>query len=262
VKDGAKAIAGTWLEWQYGIAPTVSDANAAADALNKLSGGDFRCVLPLEAHGFDNEIELQSARQGFPVPDVNNVNIGAQALIDFSIINQTIVTYRGAIRVAPDGGEIPPVMQFGVGFEDILPAVWEGIPWSFFFDYFFNVSSVIDSWGNLYSGLGWSNRTVRNSRIHLYSDVYDLDVSDENSYYRASGGHGSMEFTSTLRSEIAPEDMAPGFRMKLPNTGTKWANLAALSAMFSPKPPDREWRRLTGGRYLHNRLSGRKPRGF
>jgi hypothetical protein len=234
VRDASKVIAGIWLEWNYGIAPTVSDANAAADAVNKMSEGDFRCVLPVKGTGYDRRVYDSFVNQGFPVANVNNVNLGSQALVDTAIYDQTIVVYRGAIRVAPDGGEVPLAMQFGVGFEDILPGVWEGIPWSFFFDYFFNISSVIDSWGNLYSGLGWSNRTVRNSRVHRYSDLRAvLPNSGKNTYF-AGGGSGSLEFTSTLRSEIAPADMVPGFRMKLPHSATKWANLAALSAMFTP----------------------------
>lgn len=240
-RDAAKAIAGTWLEWQFGIKPLVSDANAAALAVNKLSEGDFRAVIPIKGVGQDS---LMTDRFGPLAVNlaVQGINLGGQFGYFVWTEEETLCVVRGAFRVAPDGGEVPPVMQFGVGFEDILPAVWEAIPWSFFFDYFFNVSSVIDSWGNLQGRLAWCNRTIRNSRSFVYSDIVSLAKSgtglSKSDTYLAQGGHGRASFTSTTRSPVFWGDIAPSLRITLPGFGTKWANLAALAAMFTPPTAD------------------------
>jgi hypothetical protein len=244
-KDAAKAIAGTWLEWQFGIKPLVSDANAAALACNKLSEGDFRATMPLRGTGIDSLMTEKFGPVAAGAVTINGINIGGQFAYYTWEEHETLCIVRGAVRVAPDGGEVPPAMQFGVGFEDILPAVWEAIPWSFFYDYFFNISSVIESWGNLQQRLSWCNRTVRNSRSLILSDVVPLGKSGtglaKSDVYTASGGHGRASYTSTARSPVFWGDIAPTLRITLPGFGTKWANMAALSQMFTPPGKQPEW---------------------
>jgi hypothetical protein len=125
-------------------------------------------------------------------------------------------------------------MQFGVGVEDILPAVWEAVPWSFFVDYFVNVSSVIDSFSVIASNISWANRTVRNSRVHTVSDAMPLpndQFGNDYQRYTAGGGAGEVSFTSVTRHSVSPGSLVTPLRVKFPEFGTKWANIAALAAM-------------------------------
>lgn len=253
VKDFSKVLGGTWLEWNFGIQPLVRDVNSAADAVNNLSKGDFRAVMPLKEYGYDSEMLDKFGPLGVALI-VEGKNLGGQFGYYTWTENETLCTVRGAVRLAPDGGEVSPVMQFGVGFEDILPGVWEGVPWSFFFDYFFNVSSVIESWGNLQERLTWCNRSIRNSRATVFSDIVSLAASGtglaKSDTYLAQGGHGRASYTSTTRAPVFWGDIAPSLRITLPGFGKKWANMAALATMFTP-PNKRFNRRLKPRRYSH-----------
>lgn len=236
VKDGAKVIAGTWLEWQFGISPLISDVDGAAEAVNKMANGNFNCSVPIKGAGRSVSNQQMLTNQGIVSASNDatgpySVNFGTA---DVGITESTRCIIRGSINVYPPGSEVPPVMQFGVGVEDVAPAVWEAIPWSFFIDYFINVSSVIDAWSFLESRLAWCNRTLINeSRISI-SDVKphpDDRFGDFFQRYQASGGHAEATYTQTIRSPVTWSDVAPSLRVKLPTGGIKWANIAALMTM-------------------------------
>jgi hypothetical protein len=248
-RDMADVIGGTWLEWQFGIKPLVDDVNGAADAVNRIKNGDFRGTIPIRG------VNSQSSNIGSFMN--NTLGSGLSGLetnfgvYDVHEYDETICVFRGAVKIGTSGGDVPPVMQFGVGFEDILPAVWEAIPWSFFVDYFINVSSVIDALSIAKSRFAYVNRTVRNRRVRVFSDVRPLkdDVfGDFFSRHTASGGGVKCYNQYVLRSIVDWRDFIPGLRIKLPGLGTKWANIAALATMYRPPVEEHEWlsgRRLT-----------------
>jgi hypothetical protein len=229
-------VSGTWLEWNYGIKPLVSDVNAGADGLNRMKG-DFRPSVRLRGTGSD-----ANATSPTPVSVSSATTTGGLSTIigdvDWWSEDRSTVIIRGVAVFAPPSGDIPLAMQWGVGDEDFLPAVWEAIPWSFFYDYFFNVSSVIDAYSMCYGNLHWCNRTVRNSRTTFCTNIRPLpdDGPITGNYRRssASGGQSSCSYTSVARSSLSTADLVPPLRFKIPNTGVKWANLAALASMAIP----------------------------
>lgn len=245
-KATAEVVSGTWLEWNFGINPLVDDVNGAADAVNRMRDGDFRASVPVRGVGVE-ELMRQYAAYGIAIGGDTAYHTIA-GTVDSWLVDRTHVTIRGAVRVAPPGSEVPPVMQWGLGFEDVAPAFWEAIPWSWFVDYFTNVSTVIDAWSMLDSRLGWCNRTIRNSTTRVVSDlrarVPGAPFPGYAEVYSAGDGHAEASYTSTLRSPVNWADVAPPLRLRLPGTGTKWANLAALSAMYRGKPDTRVWKNL------------------
>jgi len=247
VKDAAKVVAGTWLEWKFGVEPLVSDVDGAATAVNKMREGNFNASVPVAGKGVDSFSYQHLYDQGFTAM----AGMPSPGVINSYMVDETVCVIRGAVRVTPPGREVPPVQQFGVGIEDVLPAVWEGIPWSFFVDYFINVSSVIDAWSMLSCRIAWMNRTIRNRRTMYISDLkaYAPSGFPPNTYVRstAMGGHAEASFITTIRSKANWDDLVPSLRIKLPISGTKWANISALAAMFTPPKGDASWFRLPPG---------------
>lgn len=248
VKDARNVISGTWLEWNFGIKPLVSDVNDGANAVNRMRDGDFRARVQIFGSGNDKEMLSVTPNQGVPsAATLQGVTIpdpGAIGLTDVYEYYTCDVNQKGSINVAPPGSEVPLAMQFGVGFDDILPAVWEGIPWSFFVDYFVNVSSVIDSWSSLSSRLAWANRTVRNGRVRMCTDLRPPQNSTSgqtSTIYTVSGGGFLASNYLVYRTPAAASDLMPPMRIKIPNTGTKWANIAALAGMARRPGPPPEW---------------------
>jgi hypothetical protein len=233
-KDMGKVVGGTWLEWKFAVDPVIKDCNDAATAINKMSTGDFRHTIPIRGVGLD-EIYLYQGRQpvslsGFPTA----------AFTWCTRIDKCTVTNRAAIRVTPSNGEVPLAWQFGVGVEDIAPAVLEGIPWSWFVDYFVNVSSVVQAWSIIGGNIAWANRTVRNSRTQTWSPVTPIPSTlgptrTEYSCFRP--GYAVAEFSNVTRDQAQWKDLLPPLRARVPHSSTRWVNLAALSQMYSNLKP-------------------------
>ncbi len=231
-------VAGTWLEWNFGVKPLVQDANDAADALNQLRTRELQAVFPVKGSAkeskmisYNANVNLASASTDPPGSPVATT-VGSY---DWYVEDWQIVQMRGCLVVnSTPGSDVPLASQFGVGFNDIAPAIWEAIPWSWFVDYFFNVSSVIDAYGAPLQSLSWANRTVRNGRTHHYSNIRaPLNTSGPGkafAEYWASGGEASTVLQSVTRSSITADDIRVPLRMKLPGHGTQWANLAALAS--------------------------------
>jgi hypothetical protein len=231
VRDAAKVIGGTWLEWKFAVDPLIQDCDDAATAINKMSSGDFKHTIPIRGVGVD-ELYLYQGTQPVAVSGIPTAMVTNCVRID-----KCIVINRAAIRVTPgNGAEVPLAMQFGVGVEDIAPSVLEAIPWSWFVDYFVNVSSVIQAWSIIGGNILWSNRTVRNSRSQIWGPanaVPNTSGPNRSEYSIIRPGYAVAEFKNVSRAPANWADLMPPMRVRVPHTGVKWANLAALSTMYS-----------------------------
>lgn len=227
-------VAGTWLEWNFGIKPTVQDANDAADALNKLRTRELVATFPVRGRSRASENIGYNANVNFPSVSIPPGYSTIPAMYDWWVEDWQTAEFRGSLVLPVNpGAGVPLAMRFGVGFADIVPAAWEAIPWSWMFDYFFNVSSVIDAWSAPVQHLGWANRTVRNGRTHHFSALRpqpNSTLGSSYSRYSASGGQAKATLQSIARSPISADEVRPPLRMKLPGFGTRWANLAAIAS--------------------------------
>lgn len=242
-------VSGTWLEWNFGVKPLVSDANAAADALNQLRTRELQAVFPVKGSYRDEEVISQQTGVNFSCSPVqyNNLQTIAGSYCR-RVVDWQECTFRGSICVdVGPGADVPLSAQFGVGFEDLAPAIWEAIPWSWMYDYFFNTSAVIDAWTNPLSSLTWANRTIRNGRTHYFDNfVAPSNTQGPGASYSVFGlygGKAEATLVNIARSSISTDDLRVPLRMKLPGHGTQWANLAALASYGVNLRAYRQWLR-------------------
>lgn len=256
MKDAAQAVAGTWLEWVFDKKPLIDDINGVMDAVNRTREGDFRVTMPLSATGSSSQMRDYRANQGVSSGQPAGVMPveGPIGQVDTWLEDLTTCTIKGVIRLSPQG-EVPVGMTWGLTGEDLGPGVLEAIPWSWFVDYFVNVSSVIEAWAFQQARLAWCARTVRNSTTRYVTDLRPFPWDQWGDYYSqywASGGASKASYTSVIRSSVSWADIAPTLRLRVPGLGsTKWANLGALSQMYrDAKRLDFEWFHLRkkGGR--------------
>lgn len=251
LKDARAAVAGTWLEWQFDKKPLIDDVNGIMDAVNRTREGRFFTTMPLSAS--HREVSMRDYRtdqgvsSGSPPGTSITGNIG---VVDTWLEDSTSCTIRGVVRLSPQG-EVPVGMTWGLTAEDLGAGVLDAIPWSWFVNYFGNVSEVIDAWAFQEARLAWCNRTIRNRTTRVVSDLRPYPWSSFGDNYQrfwASGGASMASFTSVIRSSVAWSDIAPTLRLRVPGIGsTKWANLAALSQMYrDAKRLDYEWFNLRG----------------
>jgi hypothetical protein len=248
-RDMAKVVGGTWLEWKFAVDPLISDCDDAATAFNKVSQGDFRHSIPIRGRGID----YLETYQGWQAVAVPGIPTGLQCICHRE--DRCSVINRASIRISSDNGEVPLAMQFGVGVEDLLPSVYEGIPWSWFVDYFTNVSSVIQAYSIIAGNISWANRTVRNSRTQFWGPAQAVPSGVTPSRFEYTclrSGLAEAEFSTVTRTKAQLVDLLPPLRAKVPFSGVKWCNLAALSTMFRP-PYKRVPRRNLDGRSAGSR---------
>lgn len=222
-------LASLWLTYSFGVRPFANDVNSANEAINVLAtklGSKARHRII----GTGKNVVLTSST-------FNGVSHFAPAMQTVDQFQIYEVRYLGSVRCRPPGaGSI--ANNFGVGFEDILPSVWEGVPWSWLVDYFTNVNEMLDSIRLLTADFAWCARSVRNRRVkQLYAAVDGLPASERYAYHtpRIRGGQGYYQAVVVDRMPTAVP--YPSWQFRIPGLLSQFANVSALTAAISGSKP-------------------------
>jgi hypothetical protein len=227
-----RLLGGAWLAYSFGLKPLMSDVADAESAVSHLAN-DLSSFDTIKIRGSGLQVlDVPSFRQvGIPISHASHARCDRDARAEYS------VRYVGAIRAKPPGYSAV-LSNFGVGFEDILPAVWEGIPWSFLVDYFVNVGEVLDSLRLANADLGWLKKTTRNRNLRRWSSPYKADnISTQRDYDVSVTGSGGMSSCVRVTRTAIHAMPYPGFRFRIPGSPEKFANIAALTAAISASKP-------------------------
>lgn len=220
----AGAVSDSWLLYQFGMAPLISDANDAANALERLAQGNNRDVLRITATGTKESyrVEADTALTTFP-GSFNPGVVRAAAATDW----RSEVTYRGVVASRNPSGDMPIPMQFGVDLSSIAPTAWELIPWSFLMDYFTNIGDALDAWSIRFIDFAWINRTVRNYRRERWENL--RPVSQPDRYFSLQTIRPACSIAKEVIRGTADTSFAPAPMIKIPGFGSiKYVNMAAL----------------------------------
>ena len=228
----SKAIADLWLAYGFGVKPLLDDVNDFADTVTRYQSGYVADTLKIHARGKNSAIEYFATETGF---FGSFLPVGLWQS-DVTIKSDKHVIYDGAIRSAPTfGGRT--LDQFGMGVFDIVPAVWEAIPFSFLVDYFLNVQEVLDSMRYWSAELCWLQRTVRNSATLNISPPRQQAVT-MSSWSTTCSDAGFYGLLTRVKRESITSLPYPGFQLKFPAfSSLKWLNVAALARQFVKTKP-------------------------
>lgn len=212
-----KLLGSLWLSYAFGVAPLVDDVNTAQRAVQSLAE-DLGAVDTKRLIGTGVHKVVPWTNYGQTVSYAN------YCVADWTLMIEYLVRYVGSIRCAPPS----PMLiaeDFGVGFTDILPSVWEGVPWSWLIDYFVNVNEMLESVSLAYADFQWINRTVRNRAVYQWSSVRPISSSPTISVV-ASGGQGYYQSAVVNRTPTTVP--YPSWRFRIPGLPRQFANVAAL----------------------------------
>lgn len=225
-----KELANAWLAYIFGIKPLVSDANDLSQALYKLGTSSFDRVK-LYGHGHASTSTVSQISWNCTVSGHPNVG----QVQDKVVKMDSDVKYKGAIKRRPLDNRLI-IRQFGVGVYDIIPAVWEAIPWSFFIDYFVNVQEVLDGMRLCQADLAWLEKAWRNAQVNRTSEPR-LAVQPGTTHWSCAGGGGWTLCSMHQRTALTTMPY-PSFYFKFPGlTSLKWLNIAALSQQIRGSQP-------------------------
>lgn len=226
----AHAIQGTWLEYVYGWVPNLQDAAGAVKAAAHLTDPDLPVLTEVSAH------------QSFAVNHLFDGNGGsgficsADGTVLGSVDSHVSARCEGQIRISGKLRSSTPghdrVKLLGFSPRDVIPTVWDLIPYSFLVDYFVNVSDILDALSFNVGDLAWGCQATK---ITVFSECYTLppqplssihllkcDISNDASSY-------TVETTSYERVVLVPGSLIPSVQFSLPSRKQDF-NIAALVA--------------------------------
>lgn len=222
------AIAGSWLEGAFGWIPLLRDIDDGMKALAYM-GVKYPLLTPIAGRKKNSDTVL--------IDDTDRI-FGAgyhytQPMFERRDIE---VLYRGRMKGKIDRTPSQNFAYWGISFQDVLPAVWELIPWSFVADYFTNIGDIIEAASYGSTHIEWADKLVRRTCVRKMGSIQSVywqyaisalkSASISAEAFELEAVHVSRDkYTGTFR---------PEFHWELPDLGSrKWFNLGALAAIKS-----------------------------
>jgi len=139
------------------------------------------------------------------------------------------IKYRGAVRCDTSNPYVSEQRLWGFSPDNIIPTVWELVPYSFLIDYFTNIGKVLDSFALRKVDLAWGIRTERRLGIYQVVDVRNANSKPQYKVLRevTSIGDYRSEAKVVIRTPISSVPI-PEFRFRVPGFATQWLNIGAL----------------------------------
>lgn len=217
-REYGKRLSDAWLAYQYGIKPLfgdIKDANNALEALGSSTAFDGKLI---RAAGY-----VDGGSFG-PVTGLSLSPLTSFISYQQSDTTREEVRYQFLLKARPVSFETVQE-TLGIQTEDILPALWEAIPWSFLVDYFVNVNDVLDSWKLARAVVGWGIRGAKNTSSRSHLSWINSNLPDG---VHVRWGVTPWIFRSVYLNRIAMSTIPyPSFDFKLPSVGQNF-NIGAL----------------------------------
>lgn len=217
-----KVVSETWLEYSFGLVPLQHDINDATNALISLS----HAKPAWERVSYTKVKDTELSRYTISPAVYNHLNVS------FNIVEteKLVVKLIGAVSV--DATRQGKFDAFGLNIQDFAPTIWELIPYSFLVDYFANVGGLISALTTRQSNVRWKMLTkVREISARPISKNRQWALSGQSHPYFWKWVEQSSCTEAKLRTvERSPWDilLAPQLVFRIPHSGTKWLNMAAL----------------------------------
>lgn len=228
-----KELANAWLAYFFGLRPLVDDMNDLARTLHRMGTSSYSRTKLYGSGNVQTSTVTQpvvnwavSGHPGSPTQKQDRVEV-----------ESFHVHYKGAIRTRTMNSHLL-IQEFGVDIFDVVPAVWEAIPWSFLVDYFINVQEVLDGMRYVNADLAWLMSSVRNERTTETSGpIANHATFSPGAQWSCVGGGGQT--LSRMHTRTALSTMPyPSWQFRIPGlTSLKWLNIAALSQQIRESKP-------------------------
>jgi len=124
---------------------------------------------------------------------------------------------------------------FGLDWSNVVPTLYNLIPYSFLLDYFSNLGSLIEAACTPTSSLMWKYRAFRSSTREVLEPLDSVFLTQ--GYFSetrrvSKPGRSAIE-SLVLRREPWVLEPIPPLVFKIPGFSTKWINMAALAGQNS-----------------------------
>jgi len=222
-------LSSKYLEWNYGIQPSISDFNGVIQGLERGLVQKNFALDRARVFGFgeNSSRSVSSFQFGVTTPHEDGARIIATATVE----KRYLVKYYGSVAtLVSDYTSKNIAGQLGFGLRDFIPTIWECVPYSFVIDYFTNAGQIISALSFPRSDVRWISRLVRNehttsvqySRRNALPPQNGIEALDEFQY------EPDVYKQTVWTRDIYTGDLVPSFRLHLPYRATDWVGMLSL----------------------------------
>lgn len=223
----ASFAADSWLEYQYGIRPLISDVKNAISAY--ASADSLLTTKKLKGKSMGQW--SKTITQDVSLPFLGTPMLGGVSS-KFPVTYTRLVMCRvGAIASTSPIYNTNP--NWGLSWANVLPAAWELIPYSFLIDYFTNVGDIIQAYTVPKAGLSkfWMTTSIEDA-ITYGSTRWDITPNSLTRYYGYLGSGEARSFTCIRSVPKSPVLPSLSFSSWDDLSLTKQVNVGALLGQF------------------------------
>jgi hypothetical protein len=236
-----KAIAGSWLEFQFGLAPLVSDIGNILNATNVFI--ENKRIMRLSAFGVD-ESAITLKRSNIPQGNyyaslMNNKITLAKHIYTVGIKRQTssdrtlnfMLGNQSRMQALNTSFDLV-VGSGGFDASQIPSTIWELMPLSVFVDYFSNIGDVLQTAMVSLSDVAWTNSTAILLATERLSD-FQIQT-DASWFYRPDLSQSPVvEISKKWVDRDSSAVVIPQLRFSLPGSPKRLANLGAFLTLLT-----------------------------
>jgi hypothetical protein len=220
-KHRDRVVQDTWLEYQFGWRPLVSDIEGAYNALHNMPQSRYKKVHASHSIAGSAIITFGNTVVGELSFDWENRKLQDTSCRAYGEVVVECLTPRGSLA------------RWGVSTSEFLPTLWELIPYSFVADYFSNIGDAIAAATYPISNFAWHGMTTRNrvSAIRLYRFNRSDTMNNQGQSKDADGfcsSAGANRVVYERNTAIYTGSQVFKLTFEIPGLGLKWLNLAAL----------------------------------
>lgn len=230
VSDYAAALGETWLGYKFGVEPLANDLVQAVIASDEFTNRIGMKIAESISGSGRSDVTVDYL-ETTPLPYASQrMRIG----------ESSEVRYKGKVALKYDASSL--ARMGGFALPDIIPATWEGLPFSFLFGYFSNVADVLyrASSASASPWVTYLDRGTKNTR-YIQGEPFrfaDSHPDIASGYFSgfATGGTFRLSKTRVSRSQVG--ELPPvTLRFSLPSL-RQVVNLGALAAAINGSKPD------------------------
>lgn len=231
-RDALGRLSDNWLEWNYGIAPTVSDLEDQSFAIWRAYDRSVYGVDSKHVKGWAQSQTNSSTNTGNLSLNTPNGSSKPRIYYADSMTDTKYVAFYGAVRTLRSDSFVENLQQdLGLGLRSFVPTLWELVPYSFIVDQFTNIGQIIDALVFPRSDVLWVNKLLRREATgtRSFRTGFAIPLNPGTLITHDEFSTSPAAFSQTFFSRILfTGSLVPSFRWHLPFRGTDWLSDLAL----------------------------------
>lgn len=227
----ARAIVGiaadTWLEYSFGWKPLINDIKDGYKLI--ADSQQLRPErIPVKYLGFGKKTTVGAVDGPSSTDGYVRMKYTRETRT-----NYVGVKFYGAVGIIPKMDGLIDYSKAGFTWNEIIPTIWELIPYSFLVDYFTNIGDVINSYAACQLDVRWMSKGTVQVSESSWNDVTLTPEVPSNQQYvvlRRTPGSRCYKVKRSISRDVYSGSRIPRLEFEIPGMSTKWLNIAALAS--------------------------------